>query len=191
MLSGSKDLIENNLGKNIKNKILSFRWGNWGLNTTAVKALNDSGFKIDSSAMPGIKGHLKDVMYYDWSKVNHHYPWKLSLDNYQSVKEGNSNVLELPIATFNFFGFKLKADPVYSQLLINAFKYYYKNVNRNKPFIFVIISHSSEGTYKTGKVTEVIKQMECFIRHIKKYKDIRFVTLKEGANSLKLLQNNK
>lgn len=186
MLNGSKYLIEKNLGKNIKNKITSFRWGNWGLDATGVKALSDSGFKIDSSATPGIKGHLTDIMYYDWSRVNHHYPWKLSMDNYQNIKGGNSSVLEIPIATFNFLGLTLRADPIYSQLLLSTFDYYYKNADRNN-FIFVVMSHSSEGTYEDGKSTKVIRQMDCFIRHAKRYKDVKFVALKEGAISLKLL----
>ena len=173
----SKKLIKNNL--NISPK--SFRWGNWALNSDAVKALQENGFKIDSSATPGIKGHLNDGMHYDWSKVNKHYPWKLSLKNYQNTKASDSKVLEIPIATFNFMGKTLRADPVYSELLKAAFDYYYKNADRTrKPFVFVIISHSIESTHEDGSITQVIKDAEEFIRHAKQFKDVEFVTIDEA-----------
>ncbi len=190
MLDGSKNLIEENLGKSILGKMASFRWGNWGLNSTAARALNESGFEVDSSAVPGIKGHLNDIMHYDWSEVSNHYPWKLSMENHQDTRREDLTILEIPIATFNFLGFGIRADPVYSQLLIEGFEHYYKNADRSKPFIFVMMSHSSEGTYKNGKATNVIKQTEHFIRHVKNYGDVKFVTLKEGAISLKQSQSN-
>ena len=178
----SKKLIKDNLNINPT----SFRWGNWALNTDAVKSLQDNGFKADSSATPGIKGHLKDGMHYDWSKVNEHYPWKLSLKDYWNTKEHDSKVLEIPIATFNLMGKTLRADPVYSQLLKAAFDYYYRNADRTKkPFVFVVISHSIEATHEDGSITQVIKDAEQFIRHAKQFDDVEFVTIDESYERVK------
>ena len=156
----------------------SFRWGNWALNTDAVNALQENGFRIDSSATPGIKGHLNDGMHYDWSKVSEHYPWKLSLKDYQNTANQDSKVLEIPIATFNFMGKILRADPVYSELLKSAFDYYYRNADRTKkPFVFVVISHSIESTHEDGSITQVIKDAEEFIKHAKKFDDVEFAAI--------------
>jgi hypothetical protein len=125
-------------------------------------------------------------MHYDWSKVNERYPWRLSLKNYQNTIHNNSKIMELPIATFNFMGLTLRADPVYSVLLKAAFDYYYKNAERSdKPFVFVVISHSIEGTHNDGTVTRVIKDTEDFIKHAKKFDDVEFMTMKEAYNKVK------
>ena len=174
----SKNIIQKKLGITAT----SFRWGNWALNTDTVKALQDSKFKIDSSATPGIRGHLNDEMAYDWSKISEHYPWILSKSDYQSTKHQNSKVLEIPISTFNFFGLTLRADPANLILLQAAFDYYYKNADRSKkPFVFVIISHSIEGIYDDGSKTKVLDVMEEFILHAKKSKNARFMNLREAA----------
>lgn len=178
----AKQLIQ----KNLKINPTSFRWGNWALNTDAVKALQANGFKIDSSAIPGIKGHLNDGMHYDWSRVKEHYPWKLSLKDYQNTKQQDSEILEIPIATFKFFGATLRADPVYSDLLKAAFDYYHKNADRiKKPFAFVVISHSIEATHKDGSATRVIKDAEDFIKHSTKFNDVEFVTVNGAYNRIK------
>ena len=177
-----KSLIKKHFGVNTA----SFRWGNWALNTNAVKALQKNGFKADSSATPGIKGHSRDEMAYDWSAVSERYPWKLSKVDYQNTSHQNSNVIEIPIATFNFFGLKLRADPANSVLLKACFDYYYKNADRSKnPFIFVVISHSSEATHQNGSDTKIIKTMGEFISYAKKFKDVSLDSLQ---NSCKLLE---
>ena len=173
-IEASKQLIKKNIGINP----VSFRWGNWALNTDAVKALQANGFKADSSATPGIKGHLNDGMHYDWSKVSGHHPWKLSLKDYQDTNNQNSKILEIPIATFSLMGKTLRADTVYSELLKAVFDYYYRNADRSKkPFAFVVISHSMESTHEDGSPTQVIKDAEEFIRHAKQFDDVEFVTI--------------
>lgn len=185
MLSSSKYMVEKNLSEGIKDRVVSFRWGNWALNTSAVKALQDSGFKIDSSAVPGIKGHLRDHRHYDWSKVKSNYPWKLSLADYQNIDSDKSDILEIPIATFNFLGLTLRADPVNSYLLLNAFDYYHKNADRSeKPFVFVVITHSCEAVYNDGRPTKVVSLMEEFLDYTKKFRDVKFSTLKEAYKYL-------
>ncbi len=172
--------------KNTKIDPVSFRWGNWALNTDAVKALQTNGFKVDSSATPGIKGHSNDGMHYDWSKVFGHYPWKLSLKDYQNTKSQDSKILEIPIATFNYWGITSRADPVYSEMLKAAFDCYYKDADRSKkPFVFVVISHSIEATHEDGSNTQVIKDTEDFIKHCKKFDDIEFVTIDEAYKRIK------
>lgn len=182
IILGCKNLIRKHMGINAT----SFRWGNWALNTDAVKALQKNGFKIDSSATPGIKGHANDKMSYDWNKTNEHYPWKLSKIDYQSTKHQNSNVLEIPIATFGFFGLKLRADPANSALLNACFDYYYKNADRSKKlFVFVVISHSIEATHNDGSKTKVIDAMEEFLSYAKKFKNVKLKTIDDAYRLIK------
>ena len=185
IIKAGKELIKENLGKTVAKDLISFRWGNWAVDSGGAKALDRAGFKIDSSAIPGIKGHTYDTMKHDWSKVNGHYPWKLNVSDYQSVK-GNSGVVEIPIATFEFFGFRLRADPIYSVLLNRAFAEYYRNVDRSKkPFPFVLMTHSSEATKKEGKMTQAALDLDSFISFARKYDDVEFVTLKEAYKRIK------
>ncbi|MEK6943395.1 MAG: hypothetical protein AABX00_05005 [Nanoarchaeota archaeon] len=181
LVSAAKKLVEENIGANAEKNLVSFRWGNWAIDTDGAKAIGEFGFKIDSSAVPGIKGHSDDTMKYDWSKVSMHYPWKLSTLDYQSISH-NSGVTEIPIATFSFFGIKMRADPVNSVLLEKAFLEYYNNADRSKkPFVFVVITHSSEATKKDGSATQVCKDLEKFISFAKNHKDVEFTTLKTAG----------
>ena len=182
VVKAGKELIKKHLGINV----ISFRWGNWALSTDAVKVLGKNGFKIDSSATPGIRGHTNDKMAYDWSRVSEHYPWKLSATDYQNTKHQNSNILEMPIATFDFFGLKLRADPANSFLLNACFDYYYKNTDTSKkPFVFVVISHSIESIYSDGSKTKVIDVVEEFLYHVKKFKDVKLKTLNDSYKLVK------
>jgi|TARA_B100002003_G_scaffold135876_1_gene125631 peptidoglycan/xylan/chitin deacetylase (PgdA/CDA1 family) len=182
IIRAAKELIKTHLGAIISKKLTSFRWGNWALDTGGVKALNKLGFKVDSSAIPGIKGHTNDTMKYDWSKVNRHYPWKLSTTNYQATNHDNSNILEIPIATMDFLGLKLRVDPLESDDVLNrAFIKYYNQANRSKkPFPFVVMTHSSEATNKDGGLVQALRDLDSFISFAKKYDDVEFVTLREA-----------
>jgi len=178
IIKSAKEILKENLIHQNEKEITSFRWGNWAIDSKGAKALNELGFKIDSSATPGIKGHQKDGMKYDWSKTENHYPWKLSIENYQKTDDDNSNIIEVPIATFDFFGKTMRADPVNSNLLNKAFLKYYSEADRSdKPFIFVIITHSSESTYKDGSKTRTLKDLDKFISFAKEKKDVEFSSL--------------
>ncbi len=185
IIKAARELIKENLGENAEKNLISFRWGNWALDSDGAKALDKSGFKIDSSATPGIKGHLNDTMKYDWSQVNSHYPWKLSTTDYKAANHNNSKIIEMPIATFDFFGATMRADPVNSILLNKAFVEYYRKADRSeKPFVFVVLTHSSEATMKDGKYTRALKDLENFIVFSKKYKDVKFVTMKDASKAI-------
>lgn len=178
IIKAAKELIKENLGNEAYKKLVSFRWGNWALDAGGAKALDKLGFRIDSSATPGIKGHSNDKMKYDWSKANRHYPWKLSTKDYQETNDNNSGITEIPIATFGFFGMKMRADPVNSVLLEEAFLQYYRKADRSgKPFPFVVITHSSEATTEDGNKTQALKDLEKFISFAVKFKDVKFVPI--------------
>ena len=124
-------------------------------------------------------------MKYDWSRVKMHYPWKLSVTDYQATAHNNSKIIEIPIATFDFFGVKLRADPVNSVLLNKAFTEYYKKADRSKkPFPFVVITHSPEATYYNGNPTKALKDLDKFISLAKSYEDVEFVTLRGAYERL-------
>ena len=185
IIKEAREIIRENLGKSIEKKLVSFRWGNWALDSEGAKALSKLGFKIDSSATPGIKGHLNDAMKYDWSRVKTHYPWKLSATDYQATAHNNSKIIEIPIATFDFFAVKLRADPVNSVLLNKAFTEYYKKADRSKkPFPFVVITHSPEATYYNGNPTKALKDLDKFISLAKSYENVEFVTLKDACKRM-------
>ena len=93
--------------------------------------------------------------------------------------------MEIPIATFDFFGVRLRADPVNLVLLNKAFVEYYRQADRSKePFPFVVVTHSSEATTKDGKITQVLKDLDGFISMAKKYNDVKFVTLREAYEKI-------
>ena len=110
---------------------------------------------------------------------------RLSTKNYRATNHNNSNITEIPIATFDFFGLKLRADPVNSVLLNKAFLKYYRQINRlEKPFPFVVITHSSEVTNKEGQETQALKDLDAFINFAKKQKNVEFVTLGQAYEKL-------
>ncbi len=186
LVRAAKNLILEHLGTEIFKKTASFRWGNWALDSTGVVALQKSGFVVDSSATPRISGHQHDTMKYDWSKVRRHYPWKLSTENYQNTTDQNSSILEIPIATATFFGIPIRADPVNLSLLRLMFDYYYQKAERFLgPFVFVVITHSSEATYADGTPTPVVQTLEEFISHVQKKPDVVCATLGDAAKELR------
>ncbi len=185
IIRAAREIIRENLGENAEKELISFRWGNWALDSGGAKALDKSGFKVDSSAVPGIRGHLNDPMKYDWSNVKMHYPWRLSITDYKATNHNNSKIIEMPIATFNFFGATLRADPVNSILLNRAFIEYFNKADRSeKPFVFVVLTHSPEATMKDGNKTRALQDLENFITFSKKYNGVKFVTLREASKAI-------
>lgn len=187
LLSAQRQLFLEYLGKEINDEIRSFRWGNWGLSTNAIKPLEENGYEIDSSAIPGMRAFVKGKLVSDWLNTKSAYPWKLSQHNYQNSKRQDSKILEIPITTFTNYSKYFRADPNTGPLLKAGFDYYYKYADRNKkPFVFVVISHSSEGTYKNGNKTKTLLLMDKFIKSIKKISDVEFITLQKAAKIAKV-----
>jgi len=174
-LRKEKEIIKKCLGEEISKNVVSFRWGNWALFENAYPALEKEGFKIDSSAVPGINGHLKDNKIYDWKKEKRRFPWLLK----------DTKVLEIPIATFSMFGKTFRADPfLNSQLLINGFKKYHSNQTiKSKPFKFVVITHTNEMTKEDGSPSYVLKNLESFIIYAQKY-FVQFNTLSDEKRKI-------
>lgn len=167
MLLGGRELIKKHLGTKIANDVISFRWANWALPIKKIGLLRKANFNIDCSSCPGIKGHMDDDRFYDWTNLKECFP---SIIN---------EITEFPIATFSFLGKKFRADPVFGPLLQKAFKYYYDDVDRSqKPFHFIITTHSCEASYKNGEPTEVVKNLNMFIEEARKYKNVHFKTLR-------------
>ncbi len=180
MLSASKQLIADNLGPDAAKEVKSFRWGVWSLSTESVSALEKTGFNLDSSAVPGIKGHTSDDMAYDWTKVKTHDPWYMSRTDYQDTKSQDSSILQIPVATFDFLGMK-HANPAWGELLIPVFDQYMRQANRSKkPFVFVVLSHSCEANYENGWPTPIVETMDAFIKHAKQ-NGAQFLTLQEAG----------
>jgi len=168
MLKSGRKIIEKHLGKKIANSINSFRWGNWAISLDKIKLLEKARFKMDSSICPGIQAHKGKHMQYNWTLCYEMYPFKIS------------KILEIPNTTFSFFGKQCRADPALGQILIEAFKKYYKKADRSKrKFVFTVLTHSSELTMKDGFPSKVLRSLRDFIKYAKNYKGLRFVKLKD------------
>lgn len=171
MLSSVREILKKNLGEEKSKQVSSFRWGNYGLFEHAIKPLEKNGFIVDSSVCPDKSGHQQDDKIFSWKKIKKPYPFYFK----------NSKVLEFPITTFHLLKHTLIANPIYHKILNVVFhKYWQLNNQIKKPFFFVIVSHSSEATYKNGDVTEVISSMHSFINYVTKFNNVRFITYKEA-----------
>lgn len=159
-IANGKKIIKDNFNIEIK----SLRWGNYGLTESMFEILEKNNIHNDSSVCAGKSGHLNDSFYYNWKHRKSLYPYKVG------------NVLEVPVTTFNFFGKKLCADPATS-LLEPLFLYLYNHAKR--PFFMNIITHTYEGTYEDGSPTEIINSLDLFITKVKKFKDVKFITISE------------
>ena len=170
LLKAARYLLNKNLGEKINQQVISFRWGNFGLYKHALDLLTKNGFLIDSSVCPAKKGHQFDDKIFDWSKITHPFPY-ISQDG----------LLEIPVTTFKIFNKVLLVDPLNHLFLEQAFlKYWQLNNASKQPFFFVMLSHTSEGTDKIGRPTKVIQTMQNFIKKVKQFDNVEFITLKQA-----------
>lgn len=156
IIKAGKELIKENLGNKIFNNLKSFRWANFAADKRVFAILTKNGFRVDSTICSGIMGHLNDDRFFDWRSYKKNVPYKIG------------KIIELPITTFRFFR-TIKADFSYGKLLFNLLK---------KRGEIVLITHSTEGTYKDGSRTYVVENLEKFIVFSKK-KEVKFATLNE------------
>ena len=171
MLKAARYLLQDKLGKQTNKEILSFRWGNYGLYQHAYRVLEKNGFTIDSSACPGKSGHISDDKIFDWSKYHSNLPKLLK----------GTRVLEVPVTIFDFFNHTLVANPLYHPWLDIVFdKYLLLNEHLNAPFFFVLLSHSSEATYKNGGSTKIISVMDAFLNRVRRMENVSVITFQEA-----------
>lgn len=188
MLLASRIIIRKELGSKVDESMLSFRWGNWGLSTASVGALESAGFRVDSSAMPLKIGNVGTDRFYDWSRMKTHDAFFLSRHDYQDYTSGGSTVLELPVATFRLFG-QRNADVLWGDVLASVFSHYYVHADRSaKPFIFVVATHSPEMTREDGTATSSVHHARSFLEYARGFSDVRFMTATSAAASLGLQQ---
>lgn len=164
MIIKSKLLIKKHLGQKIADAIVSFRWANFALDISKINSIAKY-FKIDSSICPNSSGHINDDRKYNWTNYSLKYIHKIN------------NIIEAPLSTFWFFGWR-RADPSLGFLTEIAFRKFFKS--NNNPFI--ILTHSTECTYKNGRPTNVVVNLKRFVmKNIKK--DIEYITLKNLINN--------
>jgi len=153
--------------------LVSFRWGNWGLDERAARIVAEAGFDIDSSAVPGMRDRKRaaaapDRPRFDWSARRSMEPWEIA-----------PGLLELPIATFRCLGRLLRADPLYGPLLVAALERY-----RACAPTFVVMTHSTEATHRDGSPTRALADLDAFLARACSLGDVEIVTLRQAATGV-------
>ncbi len=182
MIDAARGILRSHMGADVEGKLRSFRWGNWALGPESARALEETGFEIDSTALPGLSGNLDHDRKLDWSRPPSRYPFNLSRGAYQDSETGDSRTLELPVPTFSFMRSGL-ADPCWGALLASVMAYYHRNADRSRaPFVFVVCTHSCEMVYEDGSPTPYAKNLRDFIEFASTYDDVCFETLGGAAD---------
>ncbi|HVH41387.1 MAG TPA: polysaccharide deacetylase family protein [Labilithrix sp.] len=160
LLTTGKRLLEQNTGV----EITSFRWGNWALDPASARTVAEAGFRIDSSAVPRLRDRASR---FDWSGSGERTPWTIA-----------PGLLEVPIATYRLGPTWLRADPLYGPLLHRALELYRARAPRDAaPFPFVVMTHSTEATYRDGSPTRALADLERFLEHALAFDDVRAIRL--------------
>lgn len=161
LLTTARRLLEERVGVTP----VSFRWGNWALDPASAREIAEAGFRIDSSAVPRLRDGRSAR--YDWSAIGTRAPWSIA-----------SGLLEVPIATFRLGPAWLRADPLHGPLLENAFDTYRARAPRDEaPFPFVVMTHSTEATYRSGAPTRVVRTLDRFLARALASPEVRAVRL--------------
>lgn len=178
LVAAGKRLLEEALAL----RVTSFRWGNWALDAARARAVAASGFTIDSSAVPGLYDRKRrHAPRFDWQDCPRALPWRMALDH-PFTEDARSPLLEMPIATFELFGRALRADPLFGPLLGGAFDHFRAHAPRSeRPFAFVVMTHSTEATRRDGRPTRTLRDLETFVASLSKMDDVEVVTLNEAA----------
>jgi hypothetical protein len=153
----------------------AFRWGNWALDDRAATVVAASGFRVDSSCVPGLRD-AKSPRHprFDWSRSQTIEPWTIA-----------PGLLEIPIAMFRIFGHLLRADPLYGALLPAALRRYASHAPEGaSPLVFVVMTHTTDATYANGSPTRVLSALDDLLRLARERPEIEIVTLRDAAREL-------
>lgn len=175
IFSAIRKIIIKYLGEKNNKGMVSFRWGNWGINSlNTFKVLRKYGFMIDSSILPGIGGHKGDDRIYDWSK-----------QRLKDFPKEIHRVLEIPTTTFSIFNKKFHADPVFGQLLKHFISNQISRVKKtHESRVIVILSHSCEIVKQNKKKSYIYSIVEDICFSFKNEKSIKYTTIKKFADLL-------
>lgn len=156
IVSETKKIHENYLGKKIASQMKSIRWGNYSAHKGLFPIIQKHNILVDSSIAPNTYGHQNDDRYFDWRYIHTNTKFKIG------------KLLEVPITTFWFFGYRV-VDPIYGSLL----KQIIRRGNET-----VLLTHSCECTYKNGDPTYIVENLRKFIVFGKKSKT-KFITISQ------------
>jgi len=177
-LKKAKTVIEGVAGR-----IESFRAPMLRMNEATVRALEEAGFKTDSSVASqridgpftfGAKRKLK------WL-VAPRKPYMISYDSI--VKSGSSNILEIPIsaAIFPFIGTTMRISPFITMILQKYL--YHESKKTGKPVVFLFhpnecldVGNKTEATRRTNNPFEYL--FADVIRHKLKLKNMGLASLR-------------
>ncbi len=132
-LKKAKKIIEDAAGE----RIYSFRGPEARINGDTVRALEETGFKYDSSVAPQrfdgplSRGFRKKMFW----MIAPRRPYFLSYDSFYNA--GNSKVLEIPISSFifPFIGSSMRVSPTVNKIIKNIL--FYEAKRRGNPIVFL------------------------------------------------------
>ncbi len=154
------------------------RWGNWALDERAAHILAAAGFRVDSSAVPGLRDRGARPRF-DWTHARSTEPW--------SIVPG---LLEVPIAMFRLFGRLCRADLLYGSLVSAALNRHASRApniaDPTSPLVFVATTHSTEATYADGSPTHVVSALDALLAFARESPLVEVVTLREAVRQREL-----
>lgn len=181
MLDASRELFARGLGRDVAQRLTSFRWGNWALGSASVRALEACGFQVDSSALPGKRGHEGSDRFFDWSRLQSRAPFRMCRADYQDATTQDAELLELPTATCRWLGGRV-LDATWGPLLDGVVERCHADADRShRPFVLVVSLHSPELVFADGRAAPTLAAVEHLIVVCQRLPGVRFATLREAA----------
>lgn len=181
MLEASRELFARELGRESAQRMTSFRWGNWALGPSSAPALEAAGFTVDSSALPGKRGHAGSDRFYDWSRLERRAPFYLSRADYQDASAQDTRVLEIPSATCRWIGARV-LDATWGSWLDRVLAQSHSAADRSRrPHVLVVSLHSPELVFSDGRAAPTLAAVEHTVEVCQRLPSARFMTLREAA----------
>lgn len=167
MISKGKNILANLSGK----KITSFRAGGYSVGKAEriISALEDEGFVVDSSVMPGASNlHQAKFNFEKAPHFNWYHP-----DYRDFSKRGKAKIVELPITTIiktnnNFASDFFRLDAKNIKIIKNFINYAYF---KNRFKVITFIWHSKEIFDENGRLTENYENIKKTLLLLKKLID--------------------